>query len=116
LLLPSSLKKLSENFLTSTRKSIEPVLIQDRSNTPGSSIYITKDYSHYSKNILKLDNFNEWKTLIEKYCINDCISLYEILIKFRFLIYNKFSLLIDKYPTTPSLAFAIFRLNYLKKK
>jgi hypothetical protein len=54
------------------------------------------------------------ETLIVRYCKDDCISLYQILIKFRKLIFDEFNILIDKYPTTPSLAFAIFRSKYLK--
>ena len=44
----------------------------------------------------------------------DCISLYQILIKFNKIIYNKWSLNINDYPTLPSLSFAIFRAHYLK--
>ena len=42
-----------------------------------------------------------------KYCELDCVSLYNILIHFKELVYNKFAVNIDKYPTIPSLAFAI---------
>jgi DNA polymerase type B, organellar and viral len=115
LLLPSSLKKLGSNFQIEREKGLEPVLIKDYSNTKGSDFYIMKDVSHYNKEILKIENFNEWKKLITQYCINDSIGLYQILVKFRKLIFNEFNLLIDQYPTTPSLAFAIFRATYLKK-
>ena len=36
------------------------------------------------------------------------------MIKFRELVFNKWNLFIDSYPTTPSLAFAIYRSNYLE--
>ena len=115
LLLPSSLAKLSKNFNIDVPKGIEPVLTQDCTNTPGSDFYIMNDVSHYNKEVLKLNNYLEWKELVQKYCEIDCISLHQILIKFRTLIFEEFDLLIDKYPTTPSLAFAIFRTNFLKK-
>ena len=48
-----------------------------------------------------------------KYCIQDCIVLYQVLAKFNTLIFNRFKVHIKKYPTLPSLAFGIFRVNYL---
>ena len=46
--------------------------------------------------------------------MNDCISLYEVIIKFNKFIYNKFKINVLNYPTLPSLTFAIFRSNYLE--
>jgi hypothetical protein len=45
----------------------------------------------------------------------DCISLYQELSKFNTVIFERFKLDINKYPTLPSLSFAIFRSQYLKK-
>lgn len=45
----------------------------------------------------------------------DCISLYEILIKFNNLIFDKFNININNKPTLPSLSFSNFRYNYLEK-
>jgi hypothetical protein len=45
--------------------------------------------------------------------MNDCISLYEVLIKFNDFIFNKFKLNIHNSVTLPSLTFNIFRSNYL---
>ena len=72
------------------------------------------DLSHYSKNIERIEDFNLWKIKIQNYCEVDCVSLYQVLIKFRDLIINKFNIDILKYPTIPSLSFAIFRMHYLK--
>ena len=47
--------------------------------------------------------------------MNDCISLYEVIIKFNKFIYDKFKINVLNYPTLPSLTFAIFRSNYLRK-
>ena len=51
---------------------------------------------------------------MQNYCEIDCISLYQVITKFRNLIILKFNIDILKYPTVPSLAFAIFRLHFLK--
>jgi hypothetical protein len=46
----------------------------------------------------------------------DCISLYEVLIKFNTLIFEQFSRNIHLYPTLPSLAFSIFRANFMEEE
>jgi len=43
-----------------------------------------------------------------KYCIQDYISLYQIIILFNKLIFNKFKLNINKYLILSSLCFGIF--------
>jgi hypothetical protein len=67
------------------------------------------------KKIELINNYNEWKIKVQKYCEIDCISLYDVLIKFRELIFNNWELDMESYPTTPSLAFAIYRKCYLKE-
>jgi len=57
-----------------------------------------------------------FKTEAIKYCELDCISLFQILSKFNQLIFNQFNINIGKYPTLPSLSFAIFRSKYNKKQ
>lgn len=49
------------------------------------------------------------------YCDLFCIKLLKVLSKFLTLIFERFKLDINKYPTLPSLSFAIFRSQYLKK-
>jgi len=108
LLLPSSLSSLCKTFNTDIQKGLDSVLVEDSSGRIDTSFYIQKDIGHYNKEIFKLDNLlvaskEARETLIVRYCKDDCISLYQILIKFRKLIFDNFSVLIDKYPTTPSL-------------
>ena len=110
LLLPSSLAKLSYQFNVEVSKGIEPVFTGDP-----TSEYFMEDLSHYSKDIDRIDDLNIWKDKVMKYCNDDCISLYQVLIKFRELVFNNWNINIDKYPTTPSLAFAIFRGHYLRE-
>ena len=73
-----------------------------------------EEYSNYK------DQFKnkawDFKEESEKYCILDCISLYQILSKFNQLIFNSFKINITKYPTLSSLAFGIFRTHFLVKK
>jgi hypothetical protein len=49
-----------------------------------------------------------------KYVELDCIILYKLLMEFNDIIYSKFRVDAFKYPTISSLAFAIFRTNYMK--
>ena len=51
---------------------------------------------------------------IEKYCINDCISLGHIIYKYALLIFNDFKFNIHKYPTISFLAMGIYLTKYLK--
>ena len=107
LILPFSLKNLAEKFNTK-RKLVEPVLI-DKNLKGEHKKYAQNDYSHYNKDILLVTNFNKWKKLIIKYCENDCITLYEILMIKRNLVYKEWSLNIENFPTISSLSYAIFR-------
>jgi hypothetical protein len=49
-----------------------------------------------------------------KYCIQDCVSLYQVLSTFNQLIFEKYNLNINNYPTLSSLSFGIYRAHYLK--
>ena len=50
-----------------------------------------------------------------KYCIKDCVSLHQIISIFNRLIFEKFKLNINNYPTLSSLSFGIFLTQYLNK-
>ena len=121
LLLPSSLKDLCLSFNNKIIKDLFPVLFNDI-----DYIGEVPDIKYF-KNIT-IESYNEycipygaypctanWNFREEsiKYCIIDCVYLYEILIKFNHLIFNKFQLNINNYPTLPSLSFANYRCNYL---
>lgn len=111
LILPMGLSKLGDLFNVDILKSIEPVYVNNKDiNNP----FNMEDLSHYNKEILCIPDFNLWKDKVTSYCEIDCISLYQIMIKFRELVFNKWNLFIDNYPTTPSLSFAIFRRHYLE--
>jgi hypothetical protein len=110
-LLPESLHKLSKQFNVETPKGIEPVY---RNKGDSLSYYYLEDISHYNKEVEIVNDLNEWKSKVQNYCENDCVALYQVLIKFRTLIYDKFEINIDIYPTIPSVAFAIFKTHYME--
>lgn len=113
LILPASLQKLALQFNTETHKGIEPVYI---GSDPNKKQYKMADLSHYNTCVARelVKDFNEWKSKVTKYCEADCISLHQVLVKFRTLVKDKWGIDITKYPTAPSLAFAIYRSSYLK--
>lgn len=53
---------------------------------------------------------NNWnlKTEVLKYCLLDCVLLYNILKEFSKLIFNNFQVNIDRSPTLPSLTMKIY--------
>ena len=117
LLLTSSLRKLCKSFSVKTTKSFFPFLLQDinyKGIVPDINLFNginTEEFENYLIEFKdKIWNFKEESV---KYCNLDCISLFEILEKFSQIIFNKFQLNITKYPTLPSLAFAIFKTHYL---
>src|SRR6267154_2363137 len=75
---------------------------------------IVKPIIHHGKIISINFKYNKYEVTF-RYCNIDCISLYQILIKFNSLIYKLFEINIHKYPTLSSLAFAIYRTHFLKK-
>ena len=118
LMLPSSLKKLSESFNVDNPKDLFPILfnlINYKGDVPnfdyfkGVSLFEYLEYKNQFIN--KVWDFKEESI---KYCNLDCVSLFQVLSKFSNLIYLKYSLNITDYPTLPSLAFAIFISKYLK--
>ena len=62
------------------------------------------------------DNLLKFKKEAINYCILDCKSLHQIITKFASLIFELFSINIHRYPTLASLAFAIFRSNFMKEE
>ena len=110
LILPLALSKLGDQFNVDVIKTIEP--IYDNPSDIFNPFHM-KDISHYNKEVILISDFNLWKNKVIKYCETDCISLYQILLKFRELVFIKWDLFIENYPTTPSLSFGLFRRHYL---
>jgi len=128
LLLPVSLRKLSEQFseVINQTKTIFPYyFLNDKYNSNINLNYEGKvpaikyfdsyvdnlDYTDY------LENYKNSKWSLRKetidYCLNDCVSLHEVLVNFNKNIFTKFKLNIHGSPTLPALTFNIFRSNFL---
>ena len=121
LILNSSLDKLAKSFNLVFSKTIFPYTFPTLDNL--DYIGDVPDIKYFSDKVT-LDQYNEYKSRfngnwnlreeLEKYCENDCRVLYYILDKFNELILNKFNIDIHKFPTLSSLAYNIFKANYLK--
>lgn len=119
-ILTASLRNLAKAFGVDTKKSIFPYSFVNKDNL--DYIGPIPDFKYFD-GISSLDyncyieNYNIWNLREEaiKYCEMDCISLYQVIIKFSNLIFERFNINIHNYPTLSSLAFAIFRTHFLRK-
>lgn len=122
LLLPSSLDKLSKSFNVANKKVIFPIywLMNNPSlnleyigSVPNIKYFKDISIEEYNDYVLERVNIWNFKEELLNYNMLDCISLYEVLIKFNSLIFDKFSLNAINYPTLPSLAFGIYRSSFM---
>lgn len=125
LMLPLSLRKLCKAFNVdlASSKTIFPYDFVNLSDVSLNYDGIVPDFEYFSAvSKSDYDNYKNkyitWNLKKEtiKYCELDCISLYKVLETFNELIYSKFKLNIHKFPTLPSLAFAIYKTHYMKEK
>lgn len=127
LLLPSSLKNLCNSFNVENKKSIFPFDFVNKSDITLNYIGKVPEFEYFNNITIEeynnyYKNYNNgllpWNLKVEviKYCELDVISLYEVILKFQSLIYSTFKLDILKYPTLSSVAFAIYRSNFLDNK
>ena len=123
LLLLSRLDKLSKSFNVVNKKGVFPIFFNDINYQLKQGI--VPDIKYFSKGT-SLEEYNNYKESFNNkqwsfreeainYCLLDCISLYQILTKFNDLVFKNFHLDFNDYPTLSSLAFSIFRSNYLKE-
>jgi len=121
--LPTSLDKLANNFGVEN-KGIFPYFLNNLDYKDSFP-----DYKYFDNNKVPLDLYKKvkkdftkknkiWNFKEEsiKYCIQDCKSLHQVISKYNELFFRNFSFNIHKYPTLPSLAFANFRANFMKKE
>lgn len=119
LLLPDSLRDLAESFGVES-KSFCPYEFVNNPNVdlsyvgPIPSYDLWKDISRFEFDNLNQENWSLREQTI-KYCIQDCITLHQILMEFNALVFKNWKLNISKFPTIASLALAIFKSNFLKK-
>jgi DNA polymerase type B, organellar and viral len=119
LLLPSSLAKLAKNFKVEN-KGIFPyefvnnknIPLNYRGPVPAREFYPYLTIEQYKS---MFNSYEYWDLRIEtiRYCEQDVVTLYQILQKFQKKIFTLFRLDILKYPTLPSLAFAIYRSKFM---
>ena len=122
-LLPVSLSKLALTFGV-TEKGLYPYKflvntsfkLNYQGAVPDIEFFdnISKEqYNEYCKDFQGL----EWNLKDEtiKYCIQDCVSLHQVISKFRSLIFECYSLDVLDYPTLSSLSFSIYRSGFMPK-
>jgi len=119
-LLNHSLRDLGKSFNVDIQKSIFPYSFvnEDNLNYIGEVPNINyfdgvNQYDFYDYE----NKFNSnWSIKDEtiKYCEIDCISLYQIILKFNELIFEHFKVNIHKYPTLSSLAIGIYRSAFME--
>lgn len=121
LLLPSSLDKLSKSFNIENKKVVFPIKIllnnpdfnlNYTGNVPDIKYFKDISINEYDNYINERNNIWNFKNELLNYNMIDCIALYEVLTKFNELLFYKLSLNAFKYPTLPSLAFAIYRSSF----
>ncbi len=117
----NSLKNVGELFGVEIRKLYFPHSFVDSKNKlkyvgaiPSINYFngITKE--EYDNLCFKGNTFNLKEELID-YLNNDCILLFQVMTSFTQHIFNKEKIDVGKSITLPSLAFKIFRANYLKQ-
>lgn len=128
LLLPASLDKLAKTFnkYPDQHKSIFPILFTSDQQIDIDYVGPVPDYKYYKG--ITFEEYIQYKNEYEQcmgdwslrdesiqYCERDCISLFYVLQHFNELIFDKFNLNIMNYPTLSSLAFGIYRSNFLKE-
>lgn len=126
LLLPSYLRQLAINFNVENKGIFPYKFVNDHTcshDYTGSGA--VPEYTYFDN--ITIEEYNEychqyinkqWNLKEEtiKYCIQYCITLYQIIDKFNHKIFDLFRIDIHKYLTLSSLAFSIYRSNYLKKE
>ncbi len=126
LLLNASLNNLSKSFNIKNKKSVFPFDFVNSKDFSFSYNGAIPDYKYFPKAFTSeftLDDYNDYckthkdKWEIEKeltkYCENDTIALHQIITKFAIEIFGLYKIDITKYPTLPSVAFAIYRSNFM---
>uniref|UniRef100_UPI0030E2B40F DNA polymerase n=1 Tax=Daedaleopsis nitida TaxID=1140402 RepID=UPI0030E2B40F len=121
LMLPTSLSKLAKQFMVED-KGIFPYKFVDTINLDyygpvpefkyfeGINEYQYKQYVFdYTGKTWNLRKETEW------YCNQDCLVLYRVLNHFTEEVFKLFNILVINYATLSSLAFAIYRSNFMKE-
>jgi len=124
LLLPESLDKLGKSFKVDN-KGIFPIFFLNEPNLdweysgklPEYKYFHNLSHPEYLQYKLKYLNKNlNLKEELVKYCEQDVVTLYQVINQFSKEIFKVFKVDIIKYPTLSSVAFAIYRTNYMSSE
>jgi DNA polymerase type B, organellar and viral len=118
LLLPLSLRKLCAAFNVDNVKGYFPVLFNNINYTGAlPHIKYWPDIDRDQYNDLENHYKDSWSFKDEaiKYCLLDCKSLFEVLIKFNELVFKEFKINIHGSLTLPSLAMNIYKSSFMPK-
>jgi DNA polymerase family B len=120
-ILLASLKRLSKSFNTETQKSIFPYRFANNHNldynakVPALRYFddiSIEEYNSYCDNLS-----HSWNLRNEsiKYCVTDCIALYQVIDKFNQILFDEFSININEHPTISSHARRVFCTHFLEE-
>jgi DNA polymerase type B, organellar and viral len=119
LMLPLSLRELSNSFKIDSPKSYFPYLLNDlnyKGEFPNYEFFTNLSLTEYLNIKNKYSNkIWSFKDEAIKYCELDCISLHQVLTKFSNLIFNEFKVDPLKVLTLPSLAMRIWKTHFMPK-
>ena len=122
LLLLMGLDKLSKSFKVTDKKYQFPIFYVNENNlnyvgeVPDIKFFKNTNQNEYTNYKTEFNSNWNLKNEAIKYCNLDCISLHQVLLKFSKMIFELFKKNIHKYPTLPSLAYAIFKSNFMDKE
>jgi hypothetical protein len=124
-LLPDTLRNLGITFKVPVNKGIFPYSFPGSTNlnyigpVPSLSLSYYNDDSITSTTYTKLysDHSTTWSIRKEtlSYLTSDLISLYQIILNMNDVIFSSYRLNITNFPTISSLAFGLFRSNFMKE-
>jgi hypothetical protein len=124
LIIPDSLKKLAINFNVETQKTIFPYRYLNYSTLNLNYIGEAPHFNHfyeitmgeYNTYISKItDNNWDLKAELTKYCINDCIALWQVMYIYTVEYFNEFNINLKDHPTVSSHAYRLYRTHYMPK-
>jgi hypothetical protein len=117
LMLPLSLRQLSNSFKVDNSKGHFPILLNDlnyKGAFPDFEYFTSLSQTEYLN--LKNQYSNKiwnFKNEAIKYCKLDCVSLHEVISKFSELVFNQFKVDPIKALTLPALAMRIYKTHYM---
>lgn len=124
LMIPMSLDKAAKSFNVEN-KGYFPYKFVNKPETKYDYIGPVPTYDYFEENKVTKEAYIEyvksyngiWDLEKEtiKYCEQDCITLYQVLQKFSDFIYDEFKINFLNSPTLSSLAFLIYRTNFMEE-